>query len=135
MAVQGFDPLDAGLTVLTLMSAFIVVGIASFNLFGVDFAASVTSVAGYSLSTAWALAAVGVAGTLVTNDNTKFSKLREDVDDLDQYYAGAVLATLGLLVAWPIFPQVPEFFQSQDLWGVIYVGIVTTGQFVMGWML
>lgn len=135
MSVKEFDPVDAALTVTTLMSAFIVVGVAQFDLFGVDFAATVTTIMGYDLSVAWVLAAGGVAGTLLTNDNTEFSTLREDVSQLDQYYAAAVVGTFALLLAWPVFPQVPEFFTSQDLWGVVYVFVVTTGQFVMGWIL
>lgn len=135
MSVQEFDPVDAGLTIVTMMSSFIVVGIATFDLFDVDFVAPFTTVAGYDLSTAWVLAALAVVATLVTNDNAQFSTLREDVENLDQYYAASVAATLGLLVAWPIFPQVSDFFMSEDLWGLIYVGIVTTGQFVMGWIL
>lgn len=135
MSVQEFDPLDAGLTIVTLMTGFIIVGIATFDLFNVDFAATLTSLGGYTLSTAWVLGAGAVVVTLVTNDNAELSTLREDVEDLDQYYMFAVVGTLGLLVAWPIFPQVPEFFQSEDLWGVVYVGVITTGQFVMGWIL
>lgn len=130
-----FDPMDAAFTVLTLMSAFIVVGIASFDLFSVDFSATVTTISGYELSTAWVLAAAALGGTILTNDNYELSDLPDEVGQLDQYYALAVVATLGFLLAWPIFPSVSSFFSSADLWGLTYVGIVTTGQFVLGWML
>jgi len=132
---MSFDPLDAGLTVLTLMSAFIVVEIATFDLFGVDFAATVTTIAGIDLSTAWVLAAGALAGTIATNDNTELSTIRDDVQNLDQYYYAAVIGSVGLLVAWITWPAVPDFFTSEDLWGLVYVFVVTTGQFSLGWML
>ncbi len=135
MALKKFDPIDAGLTVVTLMSAFMIVGIATFDLFDVDFSATLFTVAGFALSTAYVLAASSVVLTVLTNDNTDFSSLREDVRDLDQYYAAAIALTFGLLIAWPVFPQVQDFFSSEDLWGVVYVVTVTTGQMALGWML
>lgn len=135
-SIQSFDPLDVGLLVLGLMSAFMLVGIASFDLFGVDFSEEMTAIAGFSLSTAWVLGYAAIAGTIITNDNTELSSLRDDVEQLDQYYAATVVLTLALPVAFIVFPDtVGDFFQSEDLWGVIYVGIVTTGQAAMGWML
>jgi len=38
---------------LNTMSAFLIVGIGKFDLFGVDFAATLFSPAGFGLSTAW----------------------------------------------------------------------------------
>ena len=135
MAKQSFDTLDIGLFVLGIMSAFIVVGIGHFDLFGVDFGATMTTLAGFELSTAWVLSAAALVGTIVTNDNTELSSLSDDIQGLEQNYMILVVGTIGLLVAWVVFPQVATFFQSADLWGLIYVGLVAGGQFVMGWML
>lgn len=135
-SITSFDPLDMSFLVLGLMSAFMLVGIATFDLFGVDFAEPMTEIAGISLSTAWVLGYAAVVGTLVTNDNTELSQLSDDVQDLDQYYAVSVVLTLALPIAFVVFPEtVGDFFKSEDLWGVVYVAIVTTGQAAMGWML
>ncbi|QDX39845.1 hypothetical protein [Salarchaeum sp. JOR-1] len=130
-----FDPVDAGLTVATMISAFIVTGIASFNLFDVDFGAVAFTLAGHGLSTAYVIGALALAGTILTNENAQLSSLQEDAKDLGDYYYGAVLATVGLMVAWVFVGDVSSFFSSSDLWGLVYVGVVTTGQFVIGWML
>jgi len=135
-SIQSFDPVDVGLLVLGLVSAFILVGIGHFDLFGVDFQEEMTEVGGYSLSLAWVLGYAAIAGTILTNDNTELSSLSNDIEDLDQYYAATVVLTLTLPVLFIVFPDsVGSFFQSEDLWGLVYVGIVTTGQAAMGWML
>lgn len=135
MSQMEFDPIDMGLTVAGLMAGFIVVGIGSFDLFGVQFGATVTTVAGFALSTAWVIHAGSIVGTILTNDNAELDTLLEDAKDLGQYYYIAVIATLALPIAWLVFPSVPSFFQSADLWGLVYVGLTTTGQFSLGWLL
>lgn len=135
-SIKSFDPLDMSLLVLGLMSAFMLVGIASFDLFGVNFSDVMTSPGGIDLTVAWVLGYAAILGTLLTNDNTELTSLRDDVEKLDQYYAVSVVLTLALPVAFVVFPDVVgDFFRSEDLWGVIYVAIVTTGQAAMGWML
>jgi len=48
----------------------------------------------------------------------------------------AAAGTLILPVAFIVFPDtVGSFFQSSDLWGLLYVVGVTAGQFALGWML
>ncbi|GAA0651935.1 hypothetical protein [Salarchaeum japonicum] len=130
-----FDPLDAALTILTMISGFIVTGIAQFNLFDVDFGATAFTLAGHGLSTAYVIGALALVGTVLTNENAELSSLQEDAKDLGDYYYGAVIGTAGLMVAWVFVGDVSTFFQSSDLWGLAYVGVVTTGQFVIGWML
>lgn len=130
------DPIDTALLVVTSMTGFIVTGIGSFDLFGVNFAETVWTVEGIALSTAWVLGFAAIVLTVATNDNTSLGSLRDDVQNLDQYYAGAVFGTLALMIGWVVFPStVAHFFQSADLWGLVYVGTVTSGQFVMGWIL
>jgi hypothetical protein len=130
-----FDPVDAALTITIAATGFMMVGIASFDLFDVSFGETALTLAGQDLSIAYLLSAGALAGTVVTNDNAQLSSLGDQVSDLDQYYYFAVLATGGLLVAWLFLPSVPDFFQSQDLWGISYVAVTTTGQFALGWML
>ena len=135
MAKTEFDSMDLGLLVLSMMMSFIMVGIGSFDLFGVDFGAVVTTVAGIELTTAYVLSAGAIVGVVATNDNTSFNDLRDDVEKLDQYYAFSVVATFGFMAAWLVFPGFVDFVQSTDLWGLVYVMIVSAGTFVMGWIL
>ena len=136
MAKLQFDAIDTALLVTGIASAFMLVGIASFNLFDVEFAATVFSPAGISLSTAWVLGYGSVIGTIATNDNTEFSSLSDDIQGLQGYYLAAAVGTLTLPIAFVALPDsVGTFFQSQDLWGVLYVVIVTSGQAALGWML
>ena len=55
MAKLQFDAIDTALLVTGIASASMLVGIASFNLFDVEFAATVFSPVGIPLSTAWVL--------------------------------------------------------------------------------
>jgi hypothetical protein len=49
---------------------------------------------------------------------------------------GAAAATLMLPVAFIVFPNsVGSFFKSADLWGLVYVVVLTSGQAALGWML
>jgi len=131
-----FNPIDTALLVIGLMSAFLLVRIATFDIFGVTFSAELFSVFGYSLSTAWVMGYAAVLGTLLTNDNTSFSTLNDDVRNLGEYYIATVVLTLTLPILFIVFPDsVGSFFLSEDLWGLMYVMIVTTGQGIMGWML
>jgi len=135
MSKKEFDPIDIGLFVIATASAFMLVGIATFQLFDVNFGDPMFSIAGYDLSTAWILGYGAIVGTIVTNDNTELSSLRNDVENLDQYYMVAAAATLILPIAWIVFPPVEEFFTSEDLWGLIFVTVVAVGQAALGWML
>jgi hypothetical protein len=85
---------------------------------------------------AWLLGYGSIAGSILTNDNTEFQSLSDDIQGLQGYYMAAAVATLALPVAFVALPDtVGSFFQSSDLWGLLYVVGVTTGQFALGWML
>ena len=136
MAKMQFDAVDASLFVLNTMAGFLLVGIGQFNLFGVDFGATLFSPAGIGLSTAWVIGYLAVVGTIVTNDNAELSNLADDVQNLEGYYMAAAAGTLILPIAFVVFPDtVGNFFQSADLWGLSYVVLITTGQVALGWML
>lgn len=136
MAKMEFDALDASLVVTGIASAFMVVGIASFDLFDVSFGEELFTIAGFSLSTAWVLGYASVLGVVVTNDNTEFQQLSGDIQDLQGYYLASAVAALGLPIAFVVFPDtVGAFFEGSDLWGVLYVVLVTSGQTALGWML
>ncbi|OYR69028.1 hypothetical protein DJ78_12210 [Halorubrum ezzemoulense] len=131
-----FDAVDAALVVAGLASAFMLVGIASFQLFDVDFTATQFTISGIGLSTAWILGYASIVGVIVTNDNTEFQSLSDDIQGLQGWYMAAAIGTLVLPVAFVALPDtVGSFFQSSDLWGLLYVIAVTTGQFALGWML
>ncbi|WP_308204452.1 hypothetical protein, partial [Halorubrum ezzemoulense] len=118
------------------MAGFLLVGIGQFNLFGVDFAATLFSPAGVGLSTAWVIGYAAILGTIVTNDNAELSSLSNDVQNLEGYYYAAAAGALLLPVAFVVFPDmVGSFFKSADLWGLAYVVLITSGQAALGWML
>ncbi|AVP39975.1 hypothetical protein HOV17_gp11 [Halorubrum pleomorphic virus 9] len=136
MAKMEFDAVDAVLVVTGLASAFMLVGIASFQLFDVTFSATQFTIGGIGLSTAWLLGYGSIVGTILTNDNTELSTLSEDIQGLQGWYMFAAAGTLILPVAFITLPNtVGSFFQSSDLWGLLYVVGVTAGQFALGWML
>jgi len=133
MAKMEFDAVDAALVVAGLAPAVMLVGIASFQLFDVDFTATQF---GIGLSTAWILGYASIVGVIITNDNTEFQSLSDDIQGLQGWYMAAAVGTLVLPVAFVALPDtVGSFFQSSDLWGLLYVIAVTTGQFALGWML
>lgn len=137
MSENSFDPEDIGLLVLGVFSAAVMVGIASVEAFGVSLS-DTFSVAGYSASIAWVIAVGTFAGTIVTNEHTELvsSDAYDELmgSDMADMYGYAVIGVAALFVAWVFFPSVAEFVQSQDLWGVFYVGLVATGQIALGWM-
>ena len=136
MAKMEFDAVDAALVVAGLASAFMLVGIASFQLFDVDFTATQFTLGGIGLSTAWILGYASIVGVIITDDNTEFQSLSDDIQGLQGWYMAAAVGTLVLPVAFVALPDtVGSFFQSSDLWGLLYVIAVTTGQFALGWML
>ncbi|SDG08740.1 hypothetical protein SAMN04488067_1155 [Halorubrum xinjiangense] len=136
MAKMEFDAVDAALVVAGLASAFMLVGIASFQLFDVDFTATQFTLGGIGLSTAWILGYASIVGVILTNDNTEFQSLSDDIQGLQGWYMAAAVGTLVLPIAFVALPDtVGSFFQSSDLWGLLYVIAVTTGQFALGWML
>jgi len=135
MAVKNFDPIDAMLSLAMGASGFIMVGIATFSIFGLNFSDTMVSLAGFDLTTAYVVSLVALFGTIATNDNTSLSELQDDIQKLDDYYYYAIVGTVVLLFAWLLFPSIPEFFRSEDLWGLIYVIGTTTAQAAIGWML
>jgi hypothetical protein len=136
MSKLKMDAFDASLLVLNTMAGFILVGIGTFDLFDVNFANELFNFGGYSLSAAWLVGYAAVVGTIVTNDNTELASLGNDVQNLDSYYMIAAAATLLLPIAFIVFPDtIGSFFKSADLWGLVYVVVLTSGQAALGWML
>jgi hypothetical protein len=136
MSKLKMDAFDASLLVLNTMAAFLIVGIGTFDLFGVNFANELFNFGGYALSTAWVIGYGSVIGTIVTNDNTELASLGNDVQNLDSYYMIAAGSTLLLPIAFIVFPDtIGSFFKSADLWGLVYVVVLTSGQAALGWML
>jgi hypothetical protein len=136
MSKLKMDAFDASLLVLNTMAAFILVGIGTFDLFDVNFANELFNFGGYSLSAAWLVGYAAVVGTIVTNNNTELASLGNDIQNLETYYMGAAAATLLLPIAFIVFPDtIGSFFKSADLWGLVYVVILTSGQAALGWML
>ena len=135
MAKMDFDPIDFLLLSLAFIGAGAMAGIISVNAFDVSLSDMAFSGIGNGVTLATLATAIAFAGTIVTNDNADLNTLTEDVQDLDTYYYGAVVASAGLLVGWVFVGDVSSFFQSSDLWGVAYIGLTTTAHFALGWML
>ena len=137
MSETSFDAEDQALLVLGLFSAAVMVGIASVEAFGVSMSDTFT-VQGYSASIAWVVAVGSFVGTIVTNDHTDLlsSDGHQQLLDsnMDDMYGYAVLGVAALFVLWVFVPDVASFVKSQDLWGVLYVGMVATAQTALGWM-
>jgi len=137
MSESNFDWEDIGLLVLGLFSAAVMVGIAEVGAFGVSMSDTFT-VSGYSASIAWVVAVGTFVGTIVTNDHTELISTdgHEQLLDsaMDDWYGYAVLGVAALFVLWVFVPDVAEFVRSQDLWGVLYVGLVATAQTALGWV-
>lgn len=136
MAKMKMDALDASLLVLNSMAGFIVVGIGTFDLFDVDFGEVLWTIGPAELSTAWVLGYAAIVATIVTNDNAQFGTLSNDIQNLDTWYAVAAAGTLLLPIAYVLSPDmIGGFFESADLWGLLYVVIITAGQGALGWLL
>ena len=135
MSQMEFDAVDAALTMALAVSGFIMVGIAQFELFSLDFGEVMWSSGSIELTLAYVISVAGLAGTVLTNENAALDSLASDVTNLDDYYKYTVVAVAVVMVAWLFIPQVSEFFQSSDMWGLLYVAAVTTAQFALRWML
>jgi len=132
---QNFDPIDFLLLALSFIGAGAMAGIITVNAFDVSLADMAFPNIGQGISLATVATAVAFAGTIVTNDNAELDTLAEDVQDLETYYYGAVVLSVGGLVGWVFIGDVSSFVQSSDLWGVAYIGVTTTAHFALGWML
>ncbi|WP_411964532.1 hypothetical protein [Haloferax sp. YSMS24] len=135
MSKMAFDPEDAAATMATFIGASAMAGIASWSLFDVTLSDVAFNLGGSGVTLATLLTAAAFIFTVATNDNTSFSTLKEDAEKLDQWYYVSVIGSVALLVGWIFIPDVSSFVQSQDLWGVLYVGVSISGQFVTGWIL
>ncbi|WP_435145626.1 hypothetical protein [Halobaculum sp. P14] len=137
MAYTEFDAEDIGLLVLGIFASAVLVGIASVEAFNVGMSDTFT-VAGIQTSIAWVVSVATLVGIVITNDNTElFSKdgldeLRES--DMAEAYVYATLGAAAVLVGWVFFPAVSSFFKSSDLWGVVYIALMTVAQVAVGWI-
>ncbi|ELY63770.1 hypothetical protein C492_06970 [Natronococcus jeotgali DSM 18795] len=130
-----FDPADAGFTVALMVAGFIQTGIATFQLFDINFTDVIFSSGNIEITLAYAVSVGAFAGIIITNENTDLSSLKDDAEKLDDYYMWSIFGTVGVFAAWLLVGDVSSFFQSSDLWGLVYVGITSTAGFAAGWML
>lgn len=132
-----FNPLDVGLLIVSILMTLVMTELATLSIFAFDFKAAIMEIGVLPTdpSMAWLLAVVALGITIYTNDNTSMAEFRDDVEQLPEYYAGTVLLALALVVGWLVIPGLEGAIIGQDFFGVLYVGVVTTSQLVMGWML
>jgi len=129
------DAVDASLLVLNTMSAFLIVGIGKFDLFGVDFAATLFSPAGFGLSTAWVSGYAAITTTILTNDNAELSSLGNDIKNLGSYYMIAAAATRYSRSRF-LSSLIPSaHFSNRLISGGLRRRCPSSGQAALGWML
>lgn len=139
MAQTKFDPEDIGMLVLGILASGVMVGIVTVSAFGYSLDNTLFSVAGGEVSLAYLISLGTFAGILITNNNEDiiaadgYEKLQNS--GMADYYVYVVLASAAVLVGWVILPDtVATFFNSADIWGVVYMGGMAASQVALGWM-
>lgn len=130
-----FDPEDTALIAVVAFAAAVMAGLGSFAAFDVSLS-DTFQMAGGTFSIAYAVTLGAFVATVLTNDlPTNPSDLRDRAQkDLDQEYYLALVASVGLLLAWPFIPEIESFVTSQDLWGVLFVFGSVGAQIAIGFM-
>jgi len=130
-----FDKMDTALIAVVALASAAMAGLATFSAFGVSLA-DTTSFLGGSFSIAY-LGTLGAFGvTVATNDMALApGDFAEDArNELDDTYFYLLMASIVLLVTWPFISAIPEFVQSEDLWGVLFIAGSTGAQVAIGYM-
>ena len=138
MANMQFDPEDIGLFVAGILASGVMTGIVTVTAFGWSMSDQLLSLGSGSISLAYVVSAATMVGIVVTNDNTDlfsadgWDKLQNS--DMAEYYAYTIVAAVGLLLAWAFLPSVAQFFQSSDVWGIVFIAINAAASAALGWM-
>lgn len=133
---MSFDAEDTALISLVAISSAVMAGLATFGAFDVTLSDNL-QIAGGSFSVAYISTLVVFGITAVTNESGSLDprelsqNAREELNDT--YYA-VLMGSLLLLAAWPFIDAIPEFVQSQDLWGVLFIAASTGSQIAIGYM-
>ncbi|ELZ62287.1 hypothetical protein, partial [Haloferax sp. ATCC BAA-646] len=90
MSKMEFDPADAGVTVALMVAGFIQTGIATFQLFDINFTDVIFSSGNIEITLAYAVSVGAFAGIIITNENTDLSSLKDDAEKLDDYYMWSI---------------------------------------------
>jgi|GEM_PF-1899849 len=135
MAEMQFDASDTALIGLIAFSAAAMAGRGTFQAFDVAMSDQAT-IAGATVSVAYLGTALGYVITVFTNDIAiDPTTLRDQAkEELSQGYYLLLVASFGFLVAWPFVPEVQNFIQSEDLWGVLYIMVAVGGQIALGYL-
>lgn len=135
MATMEFDSSDTALISIVALSSAVMAGLATFGAFNVSLS-DTAALGGSTFSIAYLVTLGAFLATVVTNDmplNPQDLVDQAERDLSDTYYY-LLVGSLGLLVAWPFFPSIESFIQSQDLWGVLFIAGSTGSQIAIGWM-
>jgi hypothetical protein len=134
MAEMQFDREDTALIGAVVVASAVMAGAGSFELFNVALSDQ-AQIAGATVSVAYVITAGSLVFTVVTNEFGGIRDVQEQAkENLDQTYYPMLLATFGLLFAWPFVPEIQTFVQSQDLWKVGFISIQTGGQIGIGYI-
>jgi len=142
MAVNSFDAEDTVVWAINLFAAAVLVGAGSFELFNVAMSDQ-TTVTGVTVSVAYILSFGAAAWVVLTNEGLSLSADgRQDVrreignrNDMADWYYYAVAGHLALFLAWPFFPEIQNFFSSQDLWKLVWIVGTTLSLGLIGYEL
>lgn len=130
---MSFDPEDTALILAVAFGSAVMAGAGNFELFGVAMN-DTTSFGGATMSVAYVLTAGSLIATVLTNDMS-FSDVRNRAQNqLDDEYYFALMGSFGLLVAWPLVPELQSWIQSADLWKLAFVLAQTGGQIAIGYI-
>jgi len=136
MAQMSFDAEDTALVSIVALASAAMAGLATFSAFGVSLSDTM-SLAGGTFSVAYIATLAAFGFTVVTNDGMSLdvsemqSKAQRNLDDTYYY---VLVASVGLLIAWPFVSGIESFVQSQDLWGVLFIAASTGSQLAIGYM-
>lgn len=131
-----FDPEDTALIAVVALASAAMAGLATFGAFNVSLS-DTFSAGGHSVSLAYAATVAAFGVTLWTNDHdvTDLSGMREKArGQLNDTYYYLLLGSIAVMVAWPFFPEVANFVQSQDLWGVLFIAGSVGAQVAIGYL-
>ncbi|WP_255148992.1 hypothetical protein [Halorarius halobius] len=130
MARMEGDWLDFALAGLFTLATAVTVGIATVQIFDVQFSDAVVSLGGSSLDVATLFSLGTLAFMFITNDNTSVG----DLGEFDDVYGVSLVATVGLTLAIPLVPAVEDLVTSSDFLRTAVVGVMSVGYATAAWI-
>jgi FtsH-binding integral membrane protein len=119
VAYNTFDWYDMVMAGFFTLATAVTVGIASVTLFNTAFSDALFSLGDSEITVATALSLAILGFVYVTNDN--------DIDSMDDFYTAALVGTIGLTLAIPLFPPVEDLVTTNDLMRSLTIAVMAIG--------